>query len=396
MDNRTVAVAPGQDTAHLQEPAPAAAGRRGRSPFDSEGREKRYVFTRRMNSAALALFADTLISLISTIGLVVLLMLAFVVFGIINMDFLESMSNDILSDPSSFQLPDELTLLATIATMLTMPISHMIPAYMHSVRNNFSIMSTLKPGKKLGLTLPAAIIVALGCVYGWTFIYAVCGQLMPNSFFAETDAFGASYVGMDLATMIVSAVGTSILVPIAEEFLFRGALLKSLSKYGTGFAVTATSLLFGLMHGNMFQTPFAFAGGFVMAYVAVRSGSIWPSIIVHMSINSYSGIREILMAVLPGEYQSIAMFVSYSLCGVFLLAAVIILCTCAKRISWQPIDRASNNVLLPQVETKVRYKLLRMVFSFGMLLFILLFTFSILLSCGVDFGVGDMLIGRFI
>ncbi len=76
----------------------------------------------------------------------------------------------------------------------------------------------------------------------------------------------------------------SILAPIAEELLFRGYILRSLQPYGKKFAVFASAFLFGLFHGNLLQTPYAFLMGLLLGYVAVEYSVIW-SIVLHMFNN---------------------------------------------------------------------------------------------------------------
>lgn len=382
MDNNIVTIAPGQDTS-LSDVSPS--GQPYSTTTDSQGREKRRMFVRRMNSAAIALFSDILINTIVSLVLVIVLMFASGALALFNLQSL-------MDDPESGMdgLLNSIVALAGVATAIASLCGHIIPAYMHSARCNFSLLSTMKRGSKLGGTLPAAIIVALGVTYAWVFIYAIGGEMFPDSFFANRNVFGNSFASYDLTSMIIMGVATGILIPIAEEILFRGALLKSFSKYGTGFAVFASSFLFGLMHGNLFQTPFATMGGVVLAYVAVRSGSLWPSIIIHMSINSYSVLRDMLMTLLPG-YSDELQFLFAGISGLFILGTIIILCANARRISWAPIDRDSNNILLPVVKTKVRLKVLRFVLSFGILLFIIIYGMALLIDGGFDFGLGENL-----
>ncbi len=379
MDSNIVTVVPGQDTS-ISDISPS--GKPYSSPTDSQGREKRRLFVRRMNSAAIALFSDILINTIVSVVLVIVLLFASGAIALFNLQ-------SIMDDPSSGmeEMLNSVVALAGIAAAVASLCGHIIPAYMHSARCNFSLASTMKRGSKLGGTLPAAIVVALGVTYAWVFIYAICGDLLPDSFFANRNVFGNAFASYDLTSMIIMGVSTGILIPIAEEILFRGALLKSFSKYGTGFAVFASSFLFGLMHGNLFQTPFATLGGVVLAYVAVRSGSLWPSIIIHMSINSYSVLRDMLMTLLPG-YSDELQFLFAGISGLFILGTIIILCAGARRISWTPIDRASNNILLPEVRTKVRLKVLRFVLSFGILLFVIIYGIA-LLADGGFFGLGE-------
>ena len=76
-----------------------------------------------------------------------------------------------------------------------------------------------------------------------------------------------------------------LIAPIFEEILFRGALLKNLSRYGNWFAVITSAVLFGLAHGNIAQMLYATALGIALGMVFVKAGSVIPCIIMHFSIN---------------------------------------------------------------------------------------------------------------
>lgn len=96
--------------------------------------------------------------------------------------------------------------------------------------------------------------------------------------------------GFTVGNAVFMFVQVVILAPLFEEFIFRGALLNALKPYGNGVAVFTTAILFGAMHGNFSQFFFATAVGIPLAYVAIATNSLFPSTILHMMINSISGI----------------------------------------------------------------------------------------------------------
>ena len=51
--------------------------------------------------------------------------------------------------------------------------------------------------------------------------------------------------GLDIFTGV-------ILGPLVEEWIFRGILWSKLKSYGEGFAILATTILFAIMHGQVF------------------------------------------------------------------------------------------------------------------------------------------------
>lgn len=97
---------------------------------------------------------------------------------------------------------------------------------------------------------------------------------------------------INLPTGITGAVMSVLAVAVApallEEFVFRGAILGGLLKYGKGFAIFTSALLFGLMHGNLVQIPFAFMAGLIIGFVVVETGSFWSGVLIHFINNLMS------------------------------------------------------------------------------------------------------------
>lgn len=67
----------------------------------------------------------------------------------------------------------------------------------------------------------------------------------------------------------------SVLAPISEEILFRGYVMRSLEPFGKRFALFGSALMFGLFHGNLLQTPYAFIMGLVLGYAAMEYSIVW-------------------------------------------------------------------------------------------------------------------------
>ncbi len=108
---------------------------------------------------------------------------------------------------------------------------------------------------------------------------AIIGKLLPVSSSAS-----AAPQGTDL---VLYAVYTIILAPIAEEIAFRGAALSRLRNSLGGYsAAFISAALFSGYHMSLVQAPFTFVLGFCLAMLAQRSGSIVPCIIIH-AINNF-------------------------------------------------------------------------------------------------------------
>ena len=99
-----------------------------------------------------------------------------------------------------------------------------------------------------------------------------------------------------LGTYIVLVITVSVIAPICEELIYRKLLLRPLRRFGDGFAIVATSLIFGFTHGNFDQLPYAFTVGLLLGLLAVNSNSVVPTMVLHtlnnllVTIGSYSVI----------------------------------------------------------------------------------------------------------
>ena len=92
--------------------------------------------------------------------------------------------------------------------------------------------------------------------------------------------------------LVIQFIYVCLLGPICEEFIYRGLVIKLLSPFGKLTAVVFSALIFGLMHGNIEQAIPAALGGLVYALVAVRYGSIVPTIVIHVLNNVSASITD--------------------------------------------------------------------------------------------------------
>lgn len=77
-----------------------------------------------------------------------------------------------------------------------------------------------------------------------------------------------------------------VVAPVAEEILFRGYLLGKLRKYAPLWvAIGVTSLVFAIVHFAWNVGFDVFALSIVLCLLRVMSGSLWPSILLHMMKN---------------------------------------------------------------------------------------------------------------
>ena len=88
---------------------------------------------------------------------------------------------------------------------------------------------------------------------------------------------------------IFGVLSIAIIIPILEELLFRGAIEGHLLRKGWSpkWAILVSALIFGLIHGNPAQIPFAFLIGLLFGWLYYRTGSVIPGIAGHIINNSF-------------------------------------------------------------------------------------------------------------
>lgn len=82
--------------------------------------------------------------------------------------------------------------------------------------------------------------------------------------------------------------------PFSEELLFRGAILRFLLQWSKRpwVAILVSSIMFGAMHGNWEQGIAGFIIGVLLGWLAYRTGSIIPGIILHILNNGMAFIED--------------------------------------------------------------------------------------------------------
>ncbi len=102
------------------------------------------------------------------------------------------------------------------------------------------------------------------------------GYVHEPMYLPSMDGFGLVWVLLTVA----------LLPAICEEFLFRGVVLDGLRSFGTVGSVLLCGGLFALFHQDPAQTIYQFCCGAAFALVAVKSGSILPTMLAHFINNA--------------------------------------------------------------------------------------------------------------
>ena len=129
----------------------------------------------------------------------------------------------------------------------------------------------------IALAAGAATFLLKGVI---NFAIAALTGFNENAQIPYTDAANGG-----IAALVLTFVLFSFLVPLGEELLFRGVLMRGLLRYGALVAVLGSTVVFALFHGINTALPTALVVGVVAAEITRRSGSIWPAVVVHVINN---------------------------------------------------------------------------------------------------------------
>lgn len=122
-----------------------------------------------------------------------------------------------------------------------------------------------KQGKAaFGKTLGVAALL-------WAALAVVSGLLFPEP--AELPA-GAAEV-----------LRSCLVLPVVEEVVFRGAVLRCLQPVGRNTAILGQAVLFAALHGGGTEKLYALGMGLIFGWAADRAGSLLPGLLLHLLNN---------------------------------------------------------------------------------------------------------------
>lgn len=171
--------------------------------------------------------------------------------------------------------------------------------------------------------LPLLVIGLAVCFVGDIFT-SVAAMFSDSISQASENAAAMTSANPDNAVdMILYFLRTAIVPALIEESVMRGVIMQPLRKYGDMFAILMSALVFGLLHCNLAQIPFAFIAGIALGYIACVTESLWSSIILHAMNNTYSLIVSMLY-VRYGQDSAAVMYGSSLFFYGVILAGVIV------------------------------------------------------------------------
>ena len=138
----------------------------------------------------------------------------------------------------------------------------------------------------------------------WVVVLSL-GTIIPSEWMQEQLGMEMPEELERLMTQLLSSpagyVAVGILVPLAEEIVFRGAILRTLLRLLPGNwhwgAIIISALIFGAVHGNMVQFVHATLLGLLLGWMYWRTDSIIPGVVLHWVNNS---VAYVICRLMPG------------------------------------------------------------------------------------------------
>jgi membrane protease YdiL (CAAX protease family) len=133
-----------------------------------------------------------------------------------------------------------------------------------------------------GLSFVKLWVIAMGAQLVFDIGAYLVNSLLGSSGRSATELLDQS---MQMLQTPTGLLYVCIVGPVVEELIFRGAIMRSLERFGLNFSIVISALIFGLFHIFTVQAIFAFFMGLILGYIASRYSIKW-SILAHILINS--------------------------------------------------------------------------------------------------------------
>lgn len=168
--------------------------------------------------------------------------------------------------------------------MLLVPVAVMALIFRHSPRLDV-------PRGRLAAG-DALLVIALGMALCVLANYLVNYWLQFVSVFGIEPFMGDYHNDGGWLPLVLNLFTYALLPGVVEELIFRGWLLGALRPFGERRALLLSALIFGLLHGNLTQVPFALLLGLVFGFITLRTGRLWPCMVIHALNNAMSVVLD--------------------------------------------------------------------------------------------------------
>jgi membrane protease YdiL (CAAX protease family) len=157
------------------------------------------------------------------------------------------------------------------------------------LREAFALRRPASWPRAIGLAVLCLVVIYLAS-FAYERVLSLFGDWSP------TDEQGLVPDGWDssrAAPFVAFFLVVTLVAPAVEELTYRGLGISVLQPWGTWLAILATGVLFGAAHGLVYGLPILAFFGIVVAWLRVRTNSIYPGMALHAAFNGIALIVSV-------------------------------------------------------------------------------------------------------
>ncbi len=161
------------------------------------------------------------------------------------------------------------------------------PGLIYLYRKNYNLQAVLRLNKVETRVLLTAVLIGVSLPVLSAELDNLVSQVMklPDEL---KDPLAELLIADSWTDWFSLILATVVLASLIEEMLFRGLLQKALeAQFEPAYAVFLSALIFAIFHGPIWMVQVAVIG-VLFGYIAWRSQSIFPGVVVHALHNLFS------------------------------------------------------------------------------------------------------------
>lgn len=164
--------------------------------------------------------------------------------------------------------------IAAFGALLTIPYS-----FIQFRKDKIDVATQRKHNNNIVSYIKVAVLAVIACIGLNSIALMMNLAMIDERYQASSDVMYSAPFGIQIICL-------GIIIPVAEELMFRGVVYKRFRQYATfARAAVFSTLMFSLAHGNMVQMMYAFAIGMLLTYVYDKYDSFVAPVCLHVVVN---------------------------------------------------------------------------------------------------------------
>ncbi len=120
-------------------------------------------------------------------------------------------------------------------------------------------------------------------------------------------------------------LATTIVGPLAEELVYRGAVMGAFrAVMSDRWAIVLSALIFGIVHMDVIQGTYAFVLGLILGYLYMKTRNIWCAYLMHMILNFLGGPLTKILGADQDPVKAMVLVLGLFLVGIVGIVMVVV------------------------------------------------------------------------